>query len=72
MSENQKLTLYLDDLMVGELKKRAKAQKTTVNQLLLDVLDAWLEERRKNVRLGRLINRASVHQLIVTGRSSGK
>ena len=72
MSENPKLTLYLDDLTVGELKKRAKEQNTTVNQLLVGVLDTWLEERRKNVRLGRLKNRATVHQLLVTGRRSGK
>jgi hypothetical protein len=72
MSENPKLTLYLDDLTVGELKKRAKEQNVTVNQLLVGVLDTWLEERRKNVRLGRLKNRATVYQLLVTGRRSGK
>jgi hypothetical protein len=72
MSENPKLTLYLDDLTVGELKKRAKEQNMTVNQLLVGVLDTWLEERRKNVRLGRLKNRATVYQLLVTGRRSGK
>jgi hypothetical protein len=72
MSENPKLTLYLDDLTVGELKKRAKEQNMTVNQLLVGVLDTWLEERRRNVRLGRLKNRATVYQLLVTGRRSGK
>jgi hypothetical protein len=53
MSRYEKLVLILPDEAAAKLRELAEREHKTVAAFLANVVDDWLERRRRDVRLGR-------------------
>ena len=48
-----KLVVCLPDEAVEQLTDLARQERTTIDGFVADMIEDWLEQRRKDVRLGR-------------------
>ncbi len=48
-----KLTVRLPDKAAEQLTDLARQQRTTVDGFVADMIEEWLQQRRKEARLGR-------------------
>ena len=48
-----KLVVCLPDESVEQLTDLARQERTTIDGFVADMIEDWLEQRRKDVRLGR-------------------
>jgi hypothetical protein len=71
MSRYEKLVLILPDEAAARLKEVADQESQTVAGFVANVVDDWLEKRRKDVRLGRTRQRGVLPQA-QTGSGTGK
>jgi hypothetical protein len=71
MSRYEKLVLILPDEAAARLKEVADQESQTVAGFVVNVVDDWLEKRRKDVRLGRTRQRGALPQA-QTGSGTGK
>jgi predicted DNA-binding protein len=71
MSRYEKLVLILPDEAAARLKEVADQESQTVAGFVANVVDDWLEKRRKDVRLGRTRQRGGLPQA-QTGSGTGK
>ncbi len=53
MPRYEKLVLTLPDEAAEKLKELAEQESKTVAAFVTEVVDEWLEKRRRDVRLGR-------------------
>jgi hypothetical protein len=53
MARFGKLMLFLPDEAATRLRESARHQNNTVDAFVATVVEDWLQERRKEVRLGR-------------------
>jgi hypothetical protein len=68
MSGYEKLVLTLPNEAAAKLKELAEQENKTVAAFVANVLDDWLEKRRRDVRLGRTIQQAT---LLEVGKVTG-
>ncbi len=63
MSRYEKVVLILPDEAADRLKQVAAQESQTVAAFVSNVVDDWLEKRRRDVRLGRTRQTSSVPQV---------
>ena len=71
MSRYEKLVLILPNDAAARLKKLAEQERKTVAAFVANVVDDWLEKRRREARLGKAKLRETP-PLAETGISHGK
>ena len=67
MSRYEKLVLTLPDEAAARLKEVAAQESQTVAAFVANVVDDWLENRRRDVRLGRTKRQPDTPLQIQTG-----
>jgi len=70
-SRYEKLVLILPDEAAARLKEVAAQESQTVATFVANVLEDWLEKRRRDMRLGRTKQRVILPQ-VETGTNTGK
>ena len=71
MARNGTVTLDLPNGALAELQLLAGGQKSSLDGLVCDIVDSWLEGRRRDVRLGKTAGHSQVVSLRTNGRNKG-
>lgn len=67
MARNATVTLELPNGAMAELHVLAGQQKSSLDELVCDIVDSWLEERRRDTRLGKRARQPQVTSLRISG-----
>ncbi len=70
MSQYEKLTISLPNEAAVRLRQLAESQSTTVEAVVTDAVDHWLEKRRREVRFSkpRQEHQVSVAEPVISGK----
>jgi hypothetical protein len=71
MARNGTVTLDLPNCALAELQLLAGRQKSSLDGLVCEIIDNWLEGRRRDVRLGKGAGQAQVVSLRTNGGRKG-
>jgi hypothetical protein len=71
MARNGTVTLDLPNGALDELKMLAGQQRGSLDGLVCDIVDSWLEGRRRDVRLGKRTGQVQVVSLKTSGGHKG-
>jgi hypothetical protein len=72
MSSHENLTLILPTEAASKLKAAAEQENDTVATYVSNVLEGWLEKRRRDVRLGRTRRLEALPQSVKGANIGGK
>jgi len=72
MSRYAKLVLNLPEEAAAALREWACQQGRTVDNLVADVVDDWLEQWRREVRLGKRKEKVLNYQRVATPDNQGR
>ena len=72
MSRYAKMVLNLPEEAAATLREWARQQGRTVDNLVADVVDDWLEQWRREVRLGKRKEKVLNYQRVATPDNQGR